>query len=110
MAKQKQIFCWSGRVAPADAVEPASASVPEPADSEEPDPIDERNIAKVVPIGQGRFGVIWNGRLRLEKYPNEPFAYLALTALRRNAHAIDTDAHLALAISSARRPRLRPPI
>jgi len=102
MAKQVQIFCWSGRAAPADAIEPAS--------SEELDPIDDRSTAKVVPIGQGRFGVIWNGRLRLEKYPNEPFAYLALTALRRNAHAIDTDAHLALAISSARRPRLRPPI
>jgi hypothetical protein len=37
-----------------------------------------------VPIGEGKFGVIWNGELRPEKYPAKGIAYLAIAALRRH--------------------------
>ena len=47
--------------------------------------IDDRSTAQVVPIGDGKFGVIWNGELRPEKYPTRGIAYLAVTALRRHA-------------------------
>jgi hypothetical protein len=50
---------------------------------ENPGLIDERSTAKIVPIGRGRFGVIWNGGLRSQKYPNKLFAHLALAALRQ---------------------------
>jgi hypothetical protein len=29
--------------------------------------IDDRSTAQIVPIGEGKFGVIWNGELRPEK-------------------------------------------
>ena len=45
--------------------------------------IDDRSTAQVVPIGEGKFGVIWNGELRPEKYPAKGIAYLAIAALRR---------------------------
>jgi hypothetical protein len=48
-------------------------------------PTDDRSTAQVVPIGDGKFGVIWNGELRPEKYPTRGIAYLAVTALRRHA-------------------------
>jgi hypothetical protein len=37
-----------------------------------------------VPIGEGKFGVIWNGELRPEKCPAKGIAYLAIAALRRH--------------------------
>ena len=46
--------------------------------------IDDRSTAQVVPIGEGKFGVIWNGELRPEKYPAKGIAYLAIAALRRH--------------------------
>jgi hypothetical protein len=46
--------------------------------------IDHRSTAQVVPIGEGKFGVIWNGELRPEKYPTKEIAYSAITALRRH--------------------------
>jgi len=46
--------------------------------------IDDRSTAQVVPIGEGTFGVIWNGALRPEKYPAKEIAYLAIAALRRH--------------------------
>ena len=89
MGKMDQIISQSARAAPADAMEPAIACGPKQVGTQDKDtgPIDDRNTAKVVPIGQGRFGVIWNGRLRSEKYPNKGFAYLAVAALRANAKA-----------------------
>ena len=47
-------------------------------------PIDDRSTAQVVPIGDGKFGVIWNGELRPEKYPAKGIAYMAIAALRRH--------------------------
>lgn len=47
--------------------------------------IDHRSTAQVVPIGEGKFSVIWNGELRPEKYPTKEIAYSAITALRRHA-------------------------
>ena len=87
MAKMDQIISQSARVAPGDAIEPAIARGPERVGIQDKDPgsIDDRSTAEVVPIGQGTFGVIWNGRLRSEKYPNKGFAYLAVAALRANA-------------------------
>jgi hypothetical protein len=46
--------------------------------------IDDRSTAQVVPIGKGKFGVIWNGELRPEKYPTKGIAYFAIMALRRH--------------------------
>jgi hypothetical protein len=46
--------------------------------------IDDRSTAQVVSIGEGEFGVIWNGELRPEKYPTKGIAYLAVVALRRH--------------------------
>jgi hypothetical protein len=46
--------------------------------------IDDRSTAQIVPIGEGKFGVIWNGELRPEKYPAEGIAYMAIAALRRH--------------------------
>jgi hypothetical protein len=46
--------------------------------------IDDRSTAQVVSIGDGKFGVIWNGELRPEKYPTKGIAYLAITALRQH--------------------------
>jgi len=87
MAKMNQIISQSARAAPADAMEPAIACGPKQVGTrdEDPGPIDDCSTAKVVSIGQGTFGVIWNGRLRSEKYPNKGFAYLAVAALRANA-------------------------
>ena len=44
--------------------------------------IDDRSTAQVV--REGKFGVIWNGELRPEKYPAKGIAYLAIAALRRH--------------------------
>lgn len=87
MAKMDQIVSRSARAAPADAIEPAIARGPKQVGTQDkdPGPIDDRSTAEVVPIGQGTFGVIWNGRLRSEKYPHKGFAYLAVAALRANA-------------------------
>lgn len=87
MAKMDQIVSRSARAAPADAIEPAIARGPEQVgiQDKDPGPIEDRSTAKVVPIGQRMFGVIWNGRLRSEKYPNKGFACLAVAALRANA-------------------------
>ena len=46
--------------------------------------IDDRSTAQIVPIGEGKFGVIWNGELRPEKYPAKGIAYMAIAALRRH--------------------------
>jgi hypothetical protein len=46
--------------------------------------IDDRSTAQVISIGEGKFGVIWNGELRPEKYPTKGIAYLAITALRQH--------------------------
>jgi hypothetical protein len=46
--------------------------------------IDHRSTAQVVPIGEGKFGVIWNGELRPEKFATKEIAYSAVTALRRH--------------------------
>ena len=46
--------------------------------------IDHRSTAQVVPIGEGKFGVIWNGELRPERYPVKGIAYMAIAALRRH--------------------------
>jgi hypothetical protein len=46
--------------------------------------IDDRSTAQVVPTGEGKFGVIWNGELRPERFPTKGIAYLAITALRRH--------------------------
>ncbi len=46
--------------------------------------IDDRSTAQIVSIGEGEFGVIWNGELRPEKYPTKGIAYLAVTALRQH--------------------------
>ena len=40
--------------------------------------IDHRSTAQVVPIGEGKFGVIWNGELCPEKYPTKEIAYSAI--------------------------------
>ena len=89
MANKDQIVSRSAGAAPGDAMEPASARGPHQTriEDKDPGPIDDHGTAKVVPIGEGRFGVIWNGRLRLEKYPSRRFAYLALAALLRSTHA-----------------------
>jgi hypothetical protein len=34
-------------------------------------------------VAMGRFGILWNGRLRAEEYPTQAFALLAIAALRR---------------------------
>jgi hypothetical protein len=39
--------------------------------------------AQVVAMGESRFGILWNGRLRAEEYPTQAFALLAIAALRR---------------------------
>jgi hypothetical protein len=46
--------------------------------------IDDCSTAQVVPIAEGKFGVIWNGELRPEKYPAKGIAYMAIAALRRH--------------------------
>jgi hypothetical protein len=71
--------------APADATQPATAHALEQGGTQDMDlgSIDDRSIAQVVPIGEGNFGVIWNGELRPEKYPAKGIAYLAIAALRR---------------------------
>ncbi len=51
--------------------------------------IDDRSTAQIVPIGEGKFGVIWNGELRPEKYPAKGIAYMAIAALRRHEVAPD---------------------
>jgi hypothetical protein len=86
MAKIDQIVSPSARAVPADAIVPAIARGPERVGihDKDPGPIDDCSTAKVVSIGQGTFGVIWNGRLRWEKYSNKGFAYLAVAALRAN--------------------------
>jgi hypothetical protein len=82
-----QIVSRSARAAPADGDRAGGRARTQAGrhQDKDPGPIDDRNTAKVVPIGQGTFGVIWNGRLRSEKYPNKGFAYLAVAALRANA-------------------------
>jgi hypothetical protein len=73
--------------APADAIEPATAHALEQGAAKDMDflrLIDDRSTAQVVFIGEGKFGVIWNGELRPEKYPTKEIAYLAITALRRH--------------------------
>jgi hypothetical protein len=86
MGKMDQIISQSARAAPADA-QPAIACGPKHVGTQDkdPGPIDDCSTAKVVSIGQGTFGVIWNGQLRTEKYPNKGFAYLAVAALQANA-------------------------
>jgi hypothetical protein len=73
-------------VAPADAIEPATAHALQQEGAQDMDlrSIDDRSTAQVVPIGEGKFGVIWNGKLRPEKYPAKGIAYLAIAALRRH--------------------------
>jgi hypothetical protein len=68
--------------APADAIRPATAHALEQGGTQGMDlrSIDDRSIAQVVPIGEGNFGVIWNGELRPEKYPAKGLAYLAIAA------------------------------
>lgn len=39
--------------------------------------------AKVVAIGENKFGVLWRGELRREQYPTERLAILAIAALRQ---------------------------
>jgi hypothetical protein len=74
------------RAAPADAIAPATAHALEQGGTQDMDlrSIDDHSTAQVVPIGEGKFGVIWNGELRPEKYPTKGIAYLAITALRRH--------------------------
>jgi hypothetical protein len=84
MAEIDQIVSRPARTAAADAIEAAIARGEQAgAEVENPGLIDESSTAKVVPIGHGQFGVIWDGRLRWEKYPNKLFAHLAVAALRR---------------------------
>jgi hypothetical protein len=82
MAEIDQIVSRPARTAAADAIEAAIARGEQAgAEVENPGLIDESSTAKVVPIGH--VGVIWDGRLRWEKYPNKLFAHLAVAALRR---------------------------
>jgi hypothetical protein len=84
MAEIDQIVSRSARTAAADAIEAAIArGMQAGTEVEDPGLIDESSTAKVVPIGHGQFGVIWDGRLRSEQYPNKLFAHLAVAALRR---------------------------
>ena len=71
MAKKDRIVFRPRRAVPADAIALAIARGPHPAGSGDHDQgrIGDRNTAKVIPIGQGKFGVIWNSLLRSEKYP-----------------------------------------
>lgn len=84
MAEINQIVSRSAQTAAAHAREAAIARGKQ-AGTEVKDlgPSDERSITKVVPIGHGQFGVIWDGRLRSEKYPNRLFAQLAVGALQQ---------------------------
>jgi len=87
MPKQDRVNVCAARAAPADAIEPATAHALEQGAGQDMDLrlIDHRSTAQVVPIGEGKFGVIWNGELRPEKYPTKEIAYSAITALRRHA-------------------------
>ena len=86
MPKQDRVNVCAARAAPADAIEPATAHALEQGAGQDMDLrlIDHRSTAQVVPIGEGKFGVIWNGELRPEQYPTKEIAYLAITALRRH--------------------------
>jgi hypothetical protein len=63
MAKKDRIVFRPRRAVPADAIAPAIARGPHPAGSGDHDQgrIDDRNTARIVPIGQGKFGVIRAG-------------------------------------------------
>jgi hypothetical protein len=86
MPKQDRVNVCAARAAPADAIEPTNAHALEQGGTQDMDlpSIDDRSTAQVVPIGEGEFGVIWNGELRPEKYPAKGIAYLAIAALRRH--------------------------
>jgi hypothetical protein len=84
MAEIDQIVSRPARTAAADARQAAIARGEQPGtEVENLGVIDESSTTKVVPIGHRQFGVIWDGRLRSEKYPNKLFAHLAVAALRR---------------------------
>jgi len=46
-------------------------------------PASDGDNAQVVAMGESKFGILWNGRLRAEEYPTQRFALLAIAALRR---------------------------
>jgi hypothetical protein len=46
-------------------------------------PACDCDTAQVVAMGESKFGILWNGRLRAEEYPTQRFALLAIAALRR---------------------------
>ena len=46
-------------------------------------PASDCDNAQVVAMGESKFGILWNGRLRAEEYPTQRFALLAIAALRR---------------------------
>jgi hypothetical protein len=46
-------------------------------------PASDCDTAQVVAMGESKFGILWNGRLRAEEYPTQRFALLAIAALRR---------------------------
>jgi hypothetical protein len=52
-----------------------------------PQPIHDYSAAQVVAIGEGKYGIVWNGQLRPEEYPTKGFAFLAIVALRRQDSA-----------------------
>jgi len=83
MAEIDQIISRTSRTAAADAIEAAIACGKQAGtEIKNRGLTGERGTAKIVPIGRGWFGVIWNGGLRAEKYPNKLFAHLAVAALQ----------------------------
>jgi hypothetical protein len=84
MAEIDEVVSRPARTAAADAIQAAIARGEQAGTGvEKPGLIDESSTTKVIPIGRGQFGVIWDGRLRSEKFPNKLFAHLAVAALRR---------------------------
>ena len=49
-------------------------------------PASDGDNAQVVAMGESKFGILWNGRLRAEEYPTQRFALLAIAALRRASY------------------------
>jgi hypothetical protein len=47
-------------------------------------PVPDCGGPQVVAIGEGKFGILWNGQLRPEEYPTQQFAFLAIAALRQH--------------------------
>jgi hypothetical protein len=72
----------AGRAETPAQINPSSEAGGESVMNADMRPAYDCDAAQVVAIGESRFGILWNGRLRAEEYPTQRFALLAIAALR----------------------------